>query len=645
MTLSRIAGVLASRSDARSLVERALGTLAPGLEWRTELEGLGRATLGWGGEGVSGLVGHGHILVAFDGVLYDAPGLIESRGAAALIAQLAARLGVVDALALLNGDFALAAYDARDDVLWLARDRFGIRPLYHASAGELFGFASRPSALSGLPGVDASPDDGWVARFAASHYRVFDNDPEASPYRAIKQVPAAHALRIGGGGMRLVRYWGLADHSEWSEGEDELAEHYRALLLDAVALRLARTAGHAFMLSGGMDSSSVLAGAVQTLGRPQIAYSVVYDDEAMDESRDVAPMLADHVSDWRPLDVSSPDVLATVERMVSLHDEPIATATWLSHFLLCERAAADGVRTLFGGLGGDELNAGEFEYFPFFFGDLRAAGDEVRLAREVEHWATYHDHPVHRKSAEVAESALARLIDPAVRGHCRVDRERLDRYAAAIGSDAIDVLDFEPALDHPFSSHLKNRTYQDLFRETLPCCLRAQDRHGARFGVVHPLPFLDYRLVEFMFRVPGTLKIRDGVTKVLLRRAMRGLLPEETRTRVKKTGWNAPAHRWFSGSGRDMLLDIVRSQRFRQRGIYDPVEVERLVIEHDEIVRSGRPAQNHMMFLWQLVNLEIWLGQPAGTKWAAQRRSAPAADGMTVSALPGAERSAKGFVQ
>ena len=100
-------------------------------------------------------------------------------------------------------------------------------------------------------------------------------------------------------------------------------------------------------------------------------------------------------------------------------------------------------------------------------------------------------------------------------------------------------------MDRPFSSYLKNRTYQDLFRETAPCCLRAEDRQGEAYEIRQVDPFFDHRLAEFMFRVPGNMKIRDGITKRLLREAMKGILPEETRTRVKKTGWNAPAHVWF----------------------------------------------------------------------------------------------------
>lgn len=181
------------------------------------------------------------------------------------------------------------------------------------------------------------------------------------------------------------------------------------------------------------------------------------------------------------------------------------------------------------------------------------------------------------------------------------------RYFPALDPGYYDLTDFVPIMESPFSSYLKTRTFQDLTRETAPCCLRAEDRQTTAFGLDNFVPFFDHRLVEFMFRVPGALKIRDGVTKILLREAMRGVLPEETRTRIKKTGWNAPAHIWFAAAGRDLLRDLIDSAAFRQRGIYNITEVVRLADEHDRIVSSGELRDNHMMFFWQLVNLELWL--------------------------------------
>jgi asparagine synthase (glutamine-hydrolysing) len=318
-------------------------------------------------------------------------------------------------------------------------------------------------------------------------------------------------------------------------------------------------------------------------------------------------MLEPTVSKWHRIEIDVPDVFGLVRRMIAVHDEPVATATWLSHFLLCEAAAKAGFTALFGGLGSDELNAGEYEHFWYFFADLTRGKEIDRLKREADGWVEHHDHPVFKKSFELIGQTLPKVVDLNVPGKCLPDRARMDRYLTALNRDYFDLAGFAPVMDHPFKSYLKNRTYQDLVRETVPCCLRAEDRQTAAFGLDNHLPFLDYRLAELMFRVPGTLKYQHGATKHLLREAMKGVLPEETRTRIKKTGWNAPAHIWFSGAGASTLRDLIGSRRFRERGIYDVARVEALLAEHEDIVMNGRVADNHMMFFWQLVNLELWL--------------------------------------
>jgi asparagine synthase (glutamine-hydrolysing) len=374
-----------------------------------------------------------------------------------------------------------------------------------------------------------------------------------------------------------------------------------------VGIRLAVAPKAGFLLSGGMDSSSVLASAVRSSGRKQHAFSSVYEDRTYDESDEIRSMLDSSVEQWHPITIAPTDVFGVIDRMVRAHHEPVATATWLSHFLLCEQAADMGFEVLFGGLGGDELNAGEYEYFFFHFADLRLAGEEEKLRREVASWVQHHDHPVFRKSMSVVDETLGRVVDLAEPGRCHPDRRRLERYADTVRRDYFDVRGFHPEMDRPFRSYLKNRTYQDIFRETAPCCLRAEDRQTTTFGLNHFDPFFDHRLIEFMFRIPGAMKIRDGVTKILLREATRGLLPEATRTRIKKTGWNAPAHVWFSGRNLDSLRDMVGSQAFRERGIYHVAAVRRVIDEHEQILSDPAPRENHMMFLWQLINLELWL--------------------------------------
>ncbi|MBI4677668.1 MAG: asparagine synthase [Elusimicrobia bacterium] len=613
--ISRIVGL--SHPGAGEMIPRLFEPLGagahfpPACEW---WEAAGDTALGWLGARSPNVADCGKVLAVMDGFIYNRDELGGGDTDAELLVSLYLQYGFEGALSRINGDFAAALLDQDRGVLWLGRDRLGIRPLYFAAKEGLFAFASRPRPLLALPGVSRETRREFLALFAASHYRTFDNDPEMSPYEDVRQVPAGHVLSLQAGTVSLKRYWRLEDLPEWEEPEEELAGRYRELILDAVARRLKVAPSAAFTLSGGMDSSTVLACAARLAGGRQRAVSTVYDDKTYDESTDIKDMLEAAASEWIPVRVGEPDLAALVRMMVVAHDEPVATATWLSHFLLCGVARQSRIGTLFGGLGGDELNAGEYEYFFFFFADLQSAGLEALLKKETEAWIVQHDHPVFRKSVSVMREGLKRLVDLSTPGRCLADRGRIERYAAALKPDFFRLQGFEPVMERVFTSYLKNRAYHDIFRETLPCCLRAADRNGSALGVAHVMPFLDHRLVEFTFRVPAALKIRDGVTKRLLREAMRGILPEATRTRVKKTGWNAPAHRWFTGKGKELVLDLVRSRESRERGIYDAVEVERLAQEHEEIVLSGRPADNHMMFLWQVLNLELWLRSlsPAG---------------------------------
>lgn len=610
VNVSRIIGVLAP--DAHVLLDAIFDGLSHGsvvpAGSRRHLDARSDVALGaTDHRGAACVAEDGGIAAAIDGAIYNRAELGEARSNAELILDLYRRYGFAATLQRLNGDFAIALYDSAVDALWLGRDRLGVKPLYYVSRSDLFAFASRPRPLLSLPGVSADINRRFAAVFAASHYRYFDNRPEESPYQHVAQLPAAHWLKLQGKQVTSGRYWTLEDRPDWEESEEILAEQYRSLLLDAVRLRANDAVRPAFTLSGGMDSSSVLACAVHLSGDRQHAFSTVYADRTFDESDEIRSMLDHSVREWHPVPVDAPDVFGLVARMVEAHDEPVATATWLAHYVLCREAARGGFGSLFGGLGGDELNAGEYEHFFYHFADLRLHGREGQLRQEIAKWVEYHDHPVHRKSPQVAEEVMGRVADREHPGVCVADPDRMRRYYGALDPDFYDLARFVPVMEAPFSSYLKTRTFQDLTRETAPCCLRAEDRQTVAFGLDNYVPFFDHRLVEFMFRVPGGEKIRDGVTKTLLRNATKGVLPEVTRTRIKKTGWNAPAHLWFSGKGRTALLDLIHSRVFRERGIYSIPEVLRLAEEHEQVVSSGQARENHMMFFWQLVNLELWL--------------------------------------
>lgn len=611
--MSRIAAFLsAAPRDAAAIATAMLAAMPRGSD---VLKPAKRGALAWSGRTGGGAYAGEGLVVALDGEIFNldalAGGLGEpAQGDAHAFALLYRRYRFERALDRVRGDFAVALVDERAGRLWLGRDPVGLKPLYYARGTGWIACASQPAALLGVPDVRPAINRKFAALIAGSHYRTFDNAPDESPFEDVRQLPAGHFVEAGfdGGASPPRRYWTLQADRVPAGSEAQLAEQYRHLLLQAVKRRLPKAARPCFTLSGGMDSSSVLCCAAEASARKQHAFSSVYTDPTFDERAEIQDVVKARVEQWHAVELGKDlDVLGAVAKLVAVHNEPVATATWLAHEFVCEAVRAVGFDALFGGLGGDELNAGEYEYFPMFFADLEQAGRREQLAREVERWAAYHDHPIYRKDAAAARQAVDALTVPGTPGKVRPNRERLLRYAGTVRPEFHDLASFEPVMEHPFRSYLANRAYQDLTRETTPCCLRAEDRQATAAGLRHYDPFLDRDVVEFMFAAPGSLKIREGVTKHLLREAMRGILPEATRTRVKKTGWNAPAHVWFSGRQMDAVRDLVASRRFRERGIYNIGEVERLLGEHERIVRAAENRENHMMFIWQLVNLDAWL--------------------------------------
>src|SRR5512135_1924276 len=194
--MSRIAGIVTKDPSAPRTVARMLAVSRPATGWNAAIQANGSAALGWTGWRNPEVTDARGILVALDGHIYNDLELGTAPLAVELIAALYRKHGFEDMVQKLNGDFAIALYDSSRSTLWLARDRFGVKPLYYTTRNGDFAFASRLRSLLLLPGTVCEPRREFVGRFAGSHYRYIDNDPEASPFRKIQQLPASTMLRV-----------------------------------------------------------------------------------------------------------------------------------------------------------------------------------------------------------------------------------------------------------------------------------------------------------------------------------------------------------------------------------------------------------------------------------------------------------------
>jgi asparagine synthetase B (glutamine-hydrolysing) len=255
-------------------------------------------------------------------------------------------------------------------------------------------------------------------------------------------------------------------------------------------------------------------------------------------------------------------------------------------------------------LGGDESLAGEFEHFFVFFADLRAEGREELLRRETKAWIRLHDHPVFKKSPQVRDEWFGKNID-FVNSEIRVDQDRYlanreyfdQRWWTYMDKSAPPI-----PMPHPFPYFLSNRLFQEMNFETSPPTIWSESLSSRAAGVKGVFPMASPRLSSLALSCPGTLKYHQGLTKMLLRRGLAGILPDCSRLNPVKTGFNAPLDLWLREPGLQAgVHDLLTSSSFASLGWISQENVERILSEHKNYLR------NHMMLLWPLISTAVFL--------------------------------------
>jgi asparagine synthase (glutamine-hydrolysing) len=501
-----------------------------------------------------------------------------------------------DCFARFNGMWGLALYDARNDLLLLSRDRFGKKPLYYYIDDSQVLFASEIKSLFIHPAVPKEINRQKVIDYAGRHYRYVDTDNE-SYFKDILSVPKSSYIIFAGKGKKAVKeYWRLEpnDLSSKESSEGEIVEQFRTLLEDAVKIRLRSDVPVGSMLSGGLDSTSITAMAVKE-NKDFHSFSGVTGEGYFDESEYVDVLIRDTESKHTYVHPGPAQLFDILKEMLSCHDEPICTVTWYCNYLITRKIAQFGIPVILTGHGGDELLGGYWDHYHYNFSDLRSLkGDDDY---EVSIWLENHKRP---KEEYVNEYKYLDLLH-------RDKGVELRKYSQYLGCLSPKLLEYDRKkyLESSFKDDLSRRLYLELFHETIPPSLRAEDRNMMAFSIENRVPFLDYRLAEFCFQLNNSYKIRDGIGKWLLREAMKGILPEKIRGRKDKTGFNAPFDEWIRNDNKREIENLIEKKSYVNEEIYNKKKVREKFNEH----LNGK---NHYMFFWQFINLSVWYEQNFG---------------------------------
>ncbi len=496
----------------------------------------------------------------------------------------------------LRGMFAFGLWDRRERRLLLARDRLGIKPLFYRPEPGRITFASELRALREL-----SPSPTDIDPQAVYDFFGFRYVPAPSTlYRGVEKLLPAHVLVADAHGVKTECYWTLPPEDGNSRTAEEYAEQLFSLLRESVRLRLMADVPLGVYLSGGVDSSAIVALMAELHVRPLRTFAVGFEETEKSELPHAARVARRFATDHVEIIVRASDLAEHLERLVAFRDEPLAEPTDMALYLMSKRAAHD-VKVVLAGEGGDELFAG----YPKYVAD-RLAGVVSALPQEATQ-ALVRWLPYRQRRVKIALEALS-ISDEAERSTTWFASFTREEREALFSRDFLAQVD--PA--HPARvfaqylgeardrSPLKRMLYADL-KVWLPDNLLARgDQMTMAASIEERVPFLDHQLVELAARIPTRWLTRGFQTKWLLKQALKPYLPPET-LRRRKVGFALPVGLWFRKSLQSMVADLVLSPGAESRHYFNTRNMENFVREHFNGVRDRQKQ------LWALVNFELWL--------------------------------------
>jgi asparagine synthase (glutamine-hydrolysing) len=506
-----------------------------------------------------------------------------------------------DFLADLRGMFALALWDTRERRLLLARDRFGIKPLYYRTEGGLLSFASE---LKALPRREVDLD-------AVQAFLAFNSIPAPlSIWQNTRKLPAGHLLRWeGSGGPRVERYARVAPaplSEVRQESEAELAEELRARLRDSVRAHLVADVPVGVLLSGGIDSGTLAALAAVESGERVQTFSIGFEESSFDELADARKVAERYGTDHHEL-VVRPDAAELLPRLAAVFDEPFADSSALPTYLVSELAASH-VKVALSGEGGDELFGGYYTYVADLLAPRfgRAAG---ALRPLVERLPTSSakasfDYKAKRFARAAHLPALERhhawkeIFSPDARAEL-LRPERGNRWSP------LEVLRTRFA-DSEGAELLARLQAVDLGVYLVDDLLVKTDRASMAHSLEARVPYLDTVVAELALALPTRLKVRGLAKKRLLRRAVAPLLPRSV-VYGKKRGFSIPAATWLRGDLEPFARTVLSVDNIRRQGFFRPEAVTRVLDDH---VRGREDLSRQ---LWGLLAFTLWHEQAART--------------------------------
>ena len=499
-----------------------------------------------------------------------------------------------------RGMFAFGLWDEGEDTLFLARDRFGIKPLYYTVAKDVLYFASEAKAL--LPFVErVEVDPDGLLDYLTFQFCL----PGRTMFQGIDELPPGHCLRVRRGTTSLKRYWEVYYHLDFDHTERYFADRVEALLDESVALHLRSDVPVSTYLSGGLDSSAVASMARAHHPGPMDAFNGRFAaGERYDESSYARLVAGAADLTLHEVEIDSADFVDCIRQVVYHLDYPVAGPGSFPQYMVSREAGRHG-KVILGGQGGDEVFGGYTRYLVAYFeqcikaainGTMDRGNFVVTYESIIPNLTALRGYEPMLRSFwgeglfEELDARYFRLIDRAPGLAGEVDWDALPERSTF---RAFCRIFHGTNVGH--ESYFDKMTHFD-FKTLLPALLHVEDRVSMAHGLESRVPFLDHELVELAATIPADSKFRDGRLKHILMHAMESVVPAQILERQDKMGFPVPLSEWLTGELSDFVHDVLGSQAALGRGLVDNAKV----LEGLE----SEPAFGRK--IWGLLCLELW---------------------------------------
>lgn len=502
----------------------------------------------------------------------------------------------------LNGMYNFALWDAKRRRLLIGRDRIGVKPLYWRQDGQRLAFATEAKALLTLPGVTTTVDRTALASYLNLGYV----SAPRSMFEGISKLPVARLMSIESGTVSVRRYWSLPEKVETGVSENEWIERIASGIDSAVRMQMVSDVPIGAFLSGGIDSSAVVACMAEATSQPVKTYAIGFGGSAADNFYNELPY-ARRVSELFDTDhheiVVKPDVVALLPRLLWHMDEPIADTAFITTYLISEFARKD-VTVILSGVGGDELFGGYRRYLGNHYAERFARLPRViqGAAKGIGRMLPADRHSKWLNVARLAKGFLATAelsFDERYRAYLQI----MDRSLAGRLLLGGSGLAWDPLLEAFSDSHqddpCNHMLAVDMASQLPDDLLMLTDKMTMTVSLECRVPLLDHKLLEMAATMPEAVKIKGGVLKAAMKSALRSKLPADILHR-KKRGFGTPMGAWLKGELGILLDKILSPEAIGRRGLFDKNVISQLISDH----RANR--QDYTDALVALLNFEIW---------------------------------------